>query len=381
MGSKDGPLALIGTDEVLLAQLANVARATICASAVVTTHRWDPATDGADAPLGPEGNALRDTAKHIAYVRRSGEHRNAWACQASTHEFEALPGPDELLAEDFQAFVLVLRLPPAPCLGPGTTFVCTTFPDAASFIPDAAGAGGVPPDWVVGHDAVEVRADLFTRQDKASVISQLARVRRVCRSMPIIYTVRSASQGGAFPDDEHEAWELLRVGLCAGVEYVDVEACWTREGRNAFAAAAKGGNVGVRLISSFHDIQRPISEVADGELQSLLHECASTNAVDIVKVVGRANSVQCSIRVNQAALAVQPWLPEGIKSVVAICTTDAGRLSRVLNGELGPTPVTHPSLPGCAAPGQLTAAEIDQIRAMLQLPLLQAVATGGFSSE
>ena len=44
-----------------------------------------------------------------------------------------------------------------------------------------------------------------------------------------------------------------------------------------------------------------------------------------------------------------------------------GRLSRALNVMLGPTPVAHPALPGKAAPGQLSALEIEKVRTTLGL--------------
>lgn len=114
---------------------------------------------------------------------------------------------------------------------------------------------------------------------------------------------------------------------------------------------------------------RSLSELSDTDLRGLFYECAHgpDGGVDVVKVVAKAESAQCSIRINQAALAVQPLLPPATEALIAICTTDAGRLSRALNVMLGPTPVAHPSLPGKAAPGQLSAVEIERIRQTLGL--------------
>lgn len=149
-----------------------------------------------------------------------------------------------------------------------------------------------------------------------------------------------------------------------------MEACWSREGREAFIALTKSAHRGVRVIGSYHAIQRPVADITDADLCALFHECARApegGNVDIVKVVGRAETAQCSIRINQAAISVRKDLPADVRSIVAICTTDAGRLSRALNVMLGPTPVAHPALPGKAAPGQLSAVEIEQIRQMLGL--------------
>lgn len=43
--------------------------------------------------------------------------------------------------------------------------------------------------------------------------------------------VRTKTQGGAFPDDEQYFWQLMVTGLRFGVEYVDVEAGMSREGK------------------------------------------------------------------------------------------------------------------------------------------------------
>jgi 3-dehydroquinate dehydratase len=60
---------------------------------------------------------------------------------------------------------------------------------------------------------LQVRADLLKSQDESFVLSQLAIMRRHSQGLPIIYTVRSSNQGGAFPDDEAAFWRLMLVGL------------------------------------------------------------------------------------------------------------------------------------------------------------------------
>ena len=132
---------------------------------------------------------------------------------------------------------------------------------------------------------------------------------------------------------------------------------------------AKRMHPGLLTIGSFHDIQRPLSAVPDSQLNALFGECAygPAGGIDIVKVVCLAESAQCSIRVNQAAQQIRSSLPPTVQGIIAICTSEAGRLSRALNIMMGPTPVAHPALPGKAAPGQLSAVEIEQIRQTLGL--------------
>eukprot|EP00041_Stephanoeca_diplocostata_P038921 m.1567966 g.1567966 ORF g.1567966 m.1567966 type:complete len:133 (-) comp25295_c0_seq48:194-592(-) len=110
----------------------------------------------------------------------------------------------------------------------------------------------------------------------------------------------------------------MMVGLRFGVEYVDVEACWTREGRNAFYSLVKKTHRGTRIIASYHAVQRPVSAISDSDLCAIFRECARAPPdapVDIVKVVGKAETAQCSIRINQAAITVQSAMPSSVVRV------------------------------------------------------------------
>jgi pentafunctional AROM polypeptide len=85
-----------------------------------------------------------------------------------------------------------------------------------------------------GVDAVELRVDLLREsKDRESggpyipsgvyVSDQVAALHRAT-PLPIVFTVRTVSQGGSFPDSaQKEACDLLDLALRLGVEYVDVE--------------------------------------------------------------------------------------------------------------------------------------------------------------
>eukprot|EP00933_Yihiella_yeosuensis_P028733 TRINITY_DN22567_c0_g1_i1.p1 TRINITY_DN22567_c0_g1~~TRINITY_DN22567_c0_g1_i1.p1 ORF type:complete len:441 (-),score=60.98 TRINITY_DN22567_c0_g1_i1:128-1450(-) len=384
-GADRGALVLIGiaSESALIEKLAELAKGVPDAglSKVVKGSISEAASASRNTILVCTADKQSDdvdTSRNapVVYVRSDGAHREAWAVSRSTHEFEALAGEDSYVNADFCRLVKLLRCPPAPCLGPGSYFVSLTYPDVSQAM--ETGKNWTPPPFVVSekgsgplHDGLEVRADLLKSYDETFILSQLAMVRRQSEGLPIIFTVRSKIQGGAFEGDEAEFWKLTTIGLRFGVEYVDIEAGWTRQGRAAFYNMTKRSMPGVRIIGSHHDVQRPLSDISDHDLCELFNECAfgPDGSIDIVKVVGRAESAQCSIRVNQAAMRIRDSLPKSVHSVIAICTTDSGRLSRALNVLLGPTPVAHPSLPGKAAPGQLSAVEIETIRQKLGLPI------------
>eukprot|EP00040_Diaphanoeca_grandis_P019716 m.104254 g.104254 ORF g.104254 m.104254 type:complete len:449 (+) comp27557_c0_seq9:354-1700(+) len=379
---KPGAILLLGSDIELLGKLARTAVNTEGANLdTILKFSSDIAVVGTSSILTLDLNSeksaelvesiINTNIGPVIYVREGGASREPSSC--CSHEFEVVPGHEDQIAADFQRLIKVLRCPPGPCLGPGTYYVSLTYPDLSEAMD--CGEKWTPPEWSVSdkgdnlHNALEVRADLLRDWDETFVLSQLALVRRRSDGLPIIFTVRTRSQGGAFPNDEKAAWELMMVGLRFGVEYVDVEASMSREGRFAFIQMARVSHPGLRVIGSYHDIQRPLSEIPDSSLAAIFHECAygPKDSIDIVKVVCRAESVQCSIRINQTGDSVRPSLPKSVHSIIAICTTEAGRLSRALNIMLGPTPVAHPALPGIAAPGQLSATEIEKIRQVLGL--------------
>ena len=93
--------------------------------------------------------------------------------------------------------------------------------------------------------------------------------------------------------------------------------------------------------------------------------CACVCVCVCVKVVGRAQHVQDSMTCHQTAMRMKDEMPQSVQYIVAIAIKDAGRLSRAMNLCLGPTPVAHPAFPGKAAPGQLSAKEIEDLRVAL----------------
>ncbi|KAI8993294.1 EPSP synthase-domain-containing protein [Pilobolus umbonatus] len=211
-----------------------------------------------------------------------------------------------------------------------------------------------------GADAVEFRVDLLMNpDDKESrynidfVGEQLAILRRHL-TIPVIFTVRSKSQAGAFPDEDEDGMiELLSWGERWGCEYVDIESCWNSE-RIEQLVAEKGESL---IISSWHDVQY-VTPWDSKALEAKYELCAKYG--DIVKLVGVAKSPLDNIALEQFRASKVTG-----KHLIAINMGAAGQLSRVINDCL--TPITHPALPAKAAPGQLSLAEINQARHLIGL--------------
>ncbi|CAN0212021.1 unnamed protein product, partial [Discosporangium mesarthrocarpum] len=233
-------------------------------------------------------------------------------------------------------------------MGKDTFFLSLTFKD---FGPHTV----LLPELTEGVDAMELRVDLLGNHNPYSVLQQLSILRRHTGRMPVVFTVRSKGQCGAFPDDPDALFKLAHWGLRAGAEVLDIEANWPMPYREALIREARENYPGTVLVGSYHVVGRKTTQE---EARELFKECYHDGAVDAVKVVTTATEPEDSFRVHAAAMSLELPVP-----YIGLCLTPTGKLSRVLNSRF--TPVTHERLPSVAAPGQMTSAEIMRYRAEL----------------
>ncbi|KIJ27900.1 hypothetical protein M422DRAFT_270838 [Sphaerobolus stellatus SS14] len=131
-----------------------------------------------------------------------------------------------------------------------------------------------------------------------------------------------------------------------GCEYIDVEISWSAKLQET-VKATKGAS---QIIAPWHDWSGNMRW--DGaNVQEEYSRAAELG--DIVKIIGKANTVADNFTLQQFASAMTSKPP------IAINMGRARQMSRILNTIL--TPVTHPSLSTKAAPGQLSVAEIQLI--------------------
>lgn len=237
------------------------------------------------------------------------------------------------------------------CRGKRSYFLSLTYPDIAPALPHID-------ELTAGADAVELRVDLL-RSPKdtgatgnyvpptAYVMEQLTTLRQAT-SLPIVFTVRSASQGGSHPDNaESEAFSLFENALRLGCEYIDVELSWSAS-RIDQLVKRKGH---ARIIASWHDWSGRMKW--DGPLVREKYEQA-LRIGDIVKLVGKAVSFEDNFALQSFVASVSQ--SADAKPFIAINTGYEGQISRILNSTF--SPVTHPLMVVKAAPGQLSFAQI-----------------------
>lgn len=211
-------------------------------------------------------------------------------------------------------------------------------------------------------DALELRIDFLNSLDPTFLYNQIFLLKRHC-SLPIIFTLRSKTQGGNFNGTEKEYFDILEIGKRSGCEFLDIEVCWSKESIDQFLSSFY--QFSPIIISSFHDYQTfPITESL--VKNSFLKALNQIPKAEILKVVLKAQKIEDVLILRHAISSFESSLASEqfkTKKLIAICAGNNGKLSRVLNSIL--TPVTHPKLIVPAAPGQLSVHDILQLRTNL----------------
>ncbi|KAI0451845.1 EPSP synthase-domain-containing protein [Xylaria acuta] len=219
-------------------------------------------------------------------------------------------------------------------------FVALTMPNVSSGL-------DLIPRVSVGSDAIELRVDLLEDLSPESVGNQISLLRSATK-LPIIFTLRSQSQGGRFTYvSEEEILPLYRTAMRIGVEYVDLEMGLSDATIRTVLEMRAGAT---RVIASHHDPEGKLSW-KNGGWQTWYNRALEYG--DVIKLVGVAKKMEDNFAL--ANFRDRMFAAHG-KPIIALNMGTIGQLSRILNGFL--TPVSHPDLPFKAAPGQLSAAEI-----------------------
>lgn len=290
---------------------------------------------------------------YVDDIRSVWERRRAWYDECSNYKyFSHKSGAKQLTraSKDLDSFIRLItgRRRPLELIQAkeSSFFVSLTVPEVAASL-------RFLPEIVLGSDAVELRVDLLEDPQSSSglpsaefVAIQVSTLRG-STTLPIIFTLRTKSQGGKLPDDAQEhVLALSLLALRLGVEFLDLE-IHLPEAVLASITKAKGTTA---IIASHHDPQGALSWSNGSWVpyynKALLHG-------DVVKLVGVAKTQIDNVKLLQ----FRSWAQSAHKTpLIAINMGLEGQLSRIQNTFL--TPVSHPALPFKAAPGQLSAADI-----------------------
>jgi pentafunctional AROM polypeptide len=264
-------------------------------------------------------------------------------------------------------------------MGQNTFFLSLSFPDIRLVEPYVQ-------EMCEDVDAMEYRADLLKcRDNRFDTIYGMQLLRRYCRPhcvrspalpsgntvledvMPIVYTVRTQNQAGTYPDDESgitRMFQMLKWGLRAGVEVLDVESAWDKDQINSLLKLAQD-RYSSQILGSEHVVGRQISTE---EAVSLFQQCAFNGRAHGAKLVLSIDNEEHDRMAYEAALIASQLAQSNKRPLIpniSLVLGDVGKFSRVIN--LPFTPVTHESLPVKAAPGQMTSAEIMTTRLLTNI--------------
>ncbi|KAH8196975.1 hypothetical protein TruAng_008869 [Truncatella angustata] len=243
-----------------------------------------------------------------------------------------------------------------------TYFISTTFPDVHAALPNID-------ILTVGADAVELRVDLlkeplsdgtFAPMPSLSYIGEQLMLLRQRTELPLIFTTRCTKENGRFPMDNPEIqYEYLYRAIQWGVEYIDVE-IWLPEDVRRRLWEQRGSS---RIMSAFHDFSFTF-KWPSVQAQSIFLE--SRKYADIVKMIAFINEHNENFELEYFRSKIRAEYPDA-PPLSLINMGETGQFSRTLNKVF--TPITHPLLPIIAAPGQMSAAEINAALSLLgQLP-------------
>ncbi|KAF4972785.1 hypothetical protein FSARC_685 [Fusarium sarcochroum] len=291
---------------------------------------------------------------YTSEIRQVYLRRKDFYNECSTHLYYSphseSSGSKNEIPRDFQQFVYAIS-------GKNTHFKDVLSKDHSFFVsltvPDVNEAVDLVPEVMVGSDAVELRVDLLKDRSVDSVTRQISTLRAAAKK-PIVFTLRTESQGGKFPDEAYEeGLELYRLALRMGLEYIDVEMTLPDDIVQT-VTESRGYS---RIIASHHDPKGTMSWKNASWIQFYNR---ALQYGDIIKLVGIARTPEDNFDLAKFKARMQ----EAQKTpMIAMNMGKAGKLSRVLNRFL--TPVSHPALPFKAAPGQMSAAEIRRGLALL----------------
>ncbi|SOV02410.1 Pentafunctional AROM polypeptide [Ustilago sp. UG-2017a] len=240
--------------------------------------------------------------------------------------------------------------------GRRTYFLSLTFPDVVPKLE-------LIRSMESGADALEFRADLLNPSGQPVtspqvppnefVRNQLAALRHRT-SLPIVFTVRTHSQGGMFPDNhQKEYFDLISLALRHGCEYIDLELGFDDSLLTA-VVEAKGNS---QIIASHHDWSGNLDWESDTTAAIYTRACQFG---DIAKIIGKANSMEDNYSLERFRAKVSA---SATKPLLAVNMGAAGQFSRIVNSVF--TPITHEAMPVKAAPGQLTFRQIQTALALI----------------
>lgn len=211
-------------------------------------------------------------------------------------------------------------------------------------------------------DLVEWRADFFTGiKNRDEVLRVARRIRQTAAEVPVLFTVRSASEGGQpIPLAGDERVQLYRA-VCRAqcVDMVDFEL--SSEGQQFRLVGEASLENGIKLIGSFHDFSgTPDPDVIKGKFAQ-----AERVGADIVKVAVMPRNLEDVLTLLGVTLEAKNTLKIPL---ITVSMGGYGSLSRMFGWVFGSS-LTFARGKNSSAPGQVSIKELKTVLTIVQKAL------------
>ena len=203
-------------------------------------------------------------------------------------------------------------------------------------------------------DAVEWRADQFGAIfEERAVLHTLQSLREAAGDLPLLFTIRTKSEGGSFEGTKEAYFQLNLAAAKSGLaDLVDVE---FGEGSASIMAHVQQLQAsGVRVVASSHNFDRTPSQAE----MVLRLQAMQRSGADIVKIAVMPNSAEDVLRLLCASEEFNRLYTD--RPVIAISMGGLGCVSRVA-GAVSGSDMTFGAVDTISAPGQLPANTLDGI--------------------
>ena len=214
----------------------------------------------------------------------------------------------------------------------------------ADLMKQAARAGKEP-----GVDAVEWRVDFYEHALwPAQVLAALKAVRGVLGDIPLLFTCRTAKEGGELEIETEDYYALNLTAARSGlVDLVDVE---TDTAEDVAEHIARLHELGVKVVASHHDFEKTPE---DAELRACLERGWKVGG-DISKLAAMPQSEE---DVNRMLAMAKSTREEFDRPLIAVSMGELGVVSRT-QGERYGSAMTFAALGQVSAPGQIPVAQM-----------------------
>ena len=208
-----------------------------------------------------------------------------------------------------------------------------------------------------GADIIEWRVDHFTQvREMAQVMAALAEIRGALKALPLLFTFRSAQEGGEQAISTEAYIALNRAAIDSGlVDMIDLELFTGDDQVKETVAYAHAHDV--KVVMSNHDFHKtPEAE----EIIARLRKMQSFDA-DIPKIALMPQSTSDVLTLLTATLEMQEQYAD--RPIITMSMAKTGVISR-LAGEVFGSAATFGAVKKASAPGQIS---VNDLRTVLTI--------------